>query len=141
MFSEKSKIPDELFSNPHILKSLIDYQNGSVVSRSILKRESGNITLFAFDKGEGLSEHTSPFDAVVYICDGEAEIKISGSIFNLNEGDMIVMPANEPHALKAVSHFKMLLIMLKKWKNCQFFFTEYLSKLIYLISEILIEIG
>lgn len=113
MSSEKSKITDELFSNPYILKNLIDYQNGSVVSRSLLKKESGNITLFAFDKGEGLSEHTSPFDAVVYIYDGKAEIKISGSIFKLNEGDMIIMPANEPHALKAVLRFKMLLFMLK----------------------------
>jgi len=105
---------DKLISNVHNLKGFIEYQNGSVVSRSILKKESGNITLFAFDKGENLSEHTSPFDAVIYIIDGVAEIKISGNIYSLKEGEMIIMPPNEPHALKAVTKFKMLLIMLKK---------------------------
>ena len=113
MANEKSKKSEELLDNVQNLKNLIAYQNGSVVSRSILKKESGNITLFAFDKGEGLSEHTSPYDAMVYLCDGEAEIKISGNIYSISEGNIIIMPANEPHALKAVSKFKMLLIMLK----------------------------
>lgn len=110
---KNSQASNELLSSVQPLKELVKYQAGSVVSRSLLKKESGNITLFAFDKGENLSEHTSPYDAVVYIFDGEAEIKISGNIYNLSEGDIIVMPANEPHALKAVSRFKMLLIMLK----------------------------
>jgi quercetin dioxygenase-like cupin family protein len=103
----------DLPSSVQNLKNLIDYQDGSVVSRSLIKKESGNITLFAFDKGESLSEHTAPYDAMVYLCDGEAEIKISGNIFNVKDGEIIIMPANEPHALKASSKFKMLLVMLK----------------------------
>jgi len=113
MAKENSNSSVGLPANVHNLKNLIAYNDGSVVSRSLIKKESGNITLFAFDKGENLSEHTSPYDAMVYLCDGEAEIKISGNIFNVKDGDMIIMPANEPHALKAVSRFKMLLIMIK----------------------------
>lgn len=78
-----------------------------------MKSEGGNVTLFAFDRGEGLTEHTSPFDALVYVVDGEAEVTVSGVASTLREGDMILMPANEPHALKAPSRFKMLLIMIK----------------------------
>ena len=95
------------------LISLINYQPGSVVSKSLLAKKSGNITLFAFDKGEGLSEHTAPFDAFVHILEGKAKITISGQIFELNEGEMIVMPANSPHALSAIVPFKMLLTMIK----------------------------
>jgi quercetin dioxygenase-like cupin family protein len=113
MAKENPKDSIEMTPNVQNLKNLISYQKGSVVSRSLIKKESGNITLFAFDKGENLSEHTSPYDAMVYLCDGEAEIKISGNIFNVKDGDMIILPANEPHALKAVSRFIMLLIMLK----------------------------
>jgi quercetin dioxygenase-like cupin family protein len=91
----------------------INYQPGSVVSRQIIKKGTGNITLFAFDEGEGLTEHTSPYDAFVYVLDGETEISISKKPFTLQSGDMIVMPANEPHALKAVKKFKMLLVMIR----------------------------
>ncbi len=95
------------------LAELVTYQDGSVVSRQITKAEAGNITLFAFDKDQELSEHTAPFDALVHIVDGNAEIKISGKAFDLKTGDAIIMPANEPHALRALSPFKMLLTMIR----------------------------
>ncbi len=95
------------------MADLIDYQEGSVVSRQVMKAEGGNVTLFAFDRGEGLTEHTSPFDALVYVLDGEAEVTIASTASHLQAGDMILMPANAPHALKAPSRFKMLLIMVK----------------------------
>ena len=95
------------------LNELIDYQEGSIVSRTLLNKKTGTITLFAFDLGQGLSEHTAPFDALVYLLDGEAEIVISGKSFNLGTGEMVLMPANQPHALKAITKFKMLLTMIK----------------------------
>src|SRR5512139_2813837 len=95
------------------LVDLADYQKGSVVSRTIIDKKTGTVTLFAFEEGEGLSEHTAPFDALVYILDGEAEISISGKPLHLNKGSMTIMPANQPHALKAVKRFKMLLIMIR----------------------------
>ena len=95
------------------LVSLVDYQDGSVVSKEIIKKEKGTVTLFAFDKGQGLSEHTAPFDALVYILDGQAEIYIAGKAHVLKTGQTIIMPANKPHALKAVERFKMLLVMIK----------------------------
>lgn len=95
------------------LAELVSYQDGSVVSRQITKAETGNVTLFAFDKEQELSEHTAPFDALVHVLDGEAEIKISGKAFNLKTGEAIIMPANEPHALKASTRFKMLLTMIR----------------------------
>lgn len=95
------------------LSSLIAYQDGSVVSQTLLERKTGTVTLFAFDKGEGLSEHTAPFDAMVLVVDGEAEIAISGNAHRVSAGQMIVMPAKEPHALRAVERFKMLLIMIR----------------------------
>jgi quercetin dioxygenase-like cupin family protein len=95
------------------LKKLVEYQEGSVVSRTIINKKTGTITLFAFDKGQGLSEHTAPFDALVYILDGEAEIVISRKPYRLREGEMIIMPANHPHTLKAVERFKMLLTMIR----------------------------
>lgn len=95
------------------LYDMITYQEGAVVSRQITKAEAGNVTLFAFDKDQGLSEHTAPFDALVYILDGEAQVIISGKPFNLQAGDAIIMPANEPHALKAAQRFKMLLTMIR----------------------------
>ena len=98
------------------LKELAQYQNGSVVSKALLAKKGGNITLFAFDKGEGLSEHTAPFDAFVYILDGVSEIIISGEKYVLKEGEMIIMPANKPHALQAIEAFKMLLVMIKSEK-------------------------
>jgi quercetin dioxygenase-like cupin family protein len=96
------------------MAELVNYQDGSVVSRQITKADAGNVTLFAFDKDQELSEHTAPFDALVHVLDGDAEIRISGKAFNLKTGDAIIMPANEPHALKASSRFKMLLTMIRK---------------------------
>jgi quercetin dioxygenase-like cupin family protein len=93
--------------------SLIEYQAGSIVSREIISRPAGTVTLFAFDTGQGLSEHTAPFDAMVSVLDGEVEITISGRKYAMKTGDMIIMPANQPHALKAVSKFKMLLTMIR----------------------------
>ena len=96
------------------ITDLASYQEGSVVSRQITKDDAGNITLFAFDQGQELSEHTAPFDAVVHVLDGEVEVRISGNPYHLKSGDMIIMPANEPHALIAVTKFKMLLTMIRK---------------------------
>ena len=87
------------------MKTLVDYQVGSIVSREIIKKPTGSVTLFAFDRDQGLSEHTAPFDALVCILDGEAEITISGNPHHLKEGDMITMPAGQPHALKALARF------------------------------------
>ncbi len=95
------------------LNELIDFQKDSVVSRTLLDKEAGTVTLFAFDKGQGLSEHTTPFDALVNIIEGEASVIISGETFQLKKGEMIIMPANEPHALKAIDKFKMILIMIR----------------------------
>lgn len=95
------------------VEGLIDYQEGSIVSRVILKSEAGNVTLFAFDKGQELSEHSTPYDALVEILDGEVEIRISGKPFLIKRGEAIIMPANDPHALMAVKQFKMMLTMLK----------------------------
>ena len=92
---------------------LIAYQEGAVVSRQIVKAEAGNVTLFAFDKGQELSEHTAPFDALVHVLDGEVEIHISSKPFTLKGGEAIIMPANEPHAVKAQTSFKMLLTMIR----------------------------
>jgi len=94
------------------LGELAAYQDGSVVSRQITKADAGNVTLFAFDKDQGLSEHTAPFDALVHILEGEAQVTISGKAFDLKAGDAIIMPANESHALKASRRFKMLLTMI-----------------------------
>jgi len=91
----------------------VDYATGAVVSKTIVKKQTGNITLFAFDKGEGLSEHTAPFDALVQILDGKAEIAIGGNHFVLQTGECIIMPATIPHALKAMERFKMMLTMIK----------------------------
>jgi quercetin dioxygenase-like cupin family protein len=95
------------------MAALVKYQPGAVVSRQITKAEGGNVTLFAFDEGQGLSEHTAPFDALVHVLDGEAEIKISGKLFQVEAGEAIIMPASAPHAVKATTKFKMLLTMIK----------------------------
>ncbi|MDI3483767.1 MAG: hypothetical protein PWQ74_354 [Methanobacteriaceae archaeon] len=95
------------------LQELIDYQEDAVVSREIIRRDTGTVTIFAFDKGQGLSEHTAPFDAMVQIIDGKAEITISGEKHVLEAGEMIIMPANEPHALYAIEPYKMILTMIK----------------------------
>jgi quercetin dioxygenase-like cupin family protein len=95
------------------LSELVEYQEGAVVSRTIMDEEKGTVTLFAFGEGQGLSEHTAPFDALAHILDGEAEIIISGKTLNLQDGEMVIMPANEPHALKAKRKFKMILVMIR----------------------------
>ena len=95
------------------LVDMVDYQEGAVVSRTIIDKEQGTVTLFAFDEGQGLSEHTTPYDALVHLLDGESEIKISGEVFRLKKGEMIIMPANQPHALKASKRFKMTLTMIR----------------------------
>jgi quercetin dioxygenase-like cupin family protein len=100
---------------PEILnvKELVAYQKGAIVSKTLVEKETGTVTLFAFDQGQALSEHTAPFDALVQIMEGEAEISISGKPFRLAEGEMIVMPADKPHAVRALSRFKMMLVMIK----------------------------
>ncbi len=95
------------------LSETIGYQEGSVVSQTIMDKKAGTVTLFAFDAGQGLSEHTAPFDALVYILDGEAEVTISGKPNRLMQGEMIIMPADKPHSLKAREKFKMMLVMIK----------------------------
>jgi quercetin dioxygenase-like cupin family protein len=95
------------------LVELAEYQEGAVVSRTIIDRKAGTVTLFAFAVGQGLSEHTAPYDALVQIIDGEVEIVISGRSLRVKEGELVVMPANEPHALRAVKPFKMLLTMIR----------------------------
>jgi len=95
------------------LVELANYQEGSVVSRVLVRRSTGNVTLFAFDEGQELSEHTAPFDALVHVLEGKAEIVIAGQSFQLGAGKVILMPANRPHALRAISRFKMLLIMIR----------------------------
>ena len=95
------------------MAELAAYQEGSVVSRQITKAEAGNVTLFAFDAGQELSEHTTPYDALVHVVDGQAEVRIGGVLHHLQAGEAIIMPANVPHALKAVARFKMLLTMIR----------------------------
>jgi quercetin dioxygenase-like cupin family protein len=93
---------------------LIKYQTGAIVSRTLIKKPTGTVTLFAFDAGQELSEHTAPFDALAYVLDGETEITIAGKPLRLAAGQMVVMPASKPHAVKAVEAFKMMLIMIKE---------------------------
>lgn len=99
--------------SPEVLASLVEYQANSIVSREIVKKDTGNVTLFAFDEGQGLSEHTAPFDALVVVLDGAVLITIAGMEHRLAAGQFIVMPAGKPHALKAPSRFKMLLVMIR----------------------------
>ncbi|MCK5422949.1 MAG: cupin domain-containing protein [Deltaproteobacteria bacterium] len=109
----KQETADKLIAHQASTNDLLDYQEGSVVSRTIIDKKTGTVTLFAFDEGQGLSEHTAPFDALVHLIDGEAEITISGKPLRLKKGEMVIMPAGDPHALKAVKKFKMILIMIK----------------------------
>jgi quercetin dioxygenase-like cupin family protein len=95
------------------LAELLQYQEGSIVSRVLLKNKGGTVTLFAFDVGEGLSEHTAPFDALVVVTDGEADVEIAGESLKLRQGETIILPANQPHAVRAATKFKMLLIMIR----------------------------
>jgi quercetin dioxygenase-like cupin family protein len=95
------------------LKDLVAYQTGAVVSKALLDTPKGSATAFAFDEGEGLSEHTAPYDALIIVLEGQADIEISDKSYHLNEGELIIMPANQPHAVKAVTKFKMILIMIR----------------------------
>ncbi|MBN1950450.1 MAG: cupin domain-containing protein [Bacteroidales bacterium] len=97
----------------YTLKKAVDYSEGAIVSKIVARKEAGNITLFAFDKGQNLSEHSAPFDAMVQVIEGEGTILINREAYKLKEGDMIIMPANIPHAVEAVVPFKMLLLMIK----------------------------
>jgi quercetin dioxygenase-like cupin family protein len=111
---DKARFTDEsLLAKAVDLTGLVDYQSNAVVSRTIIDRKTGTVTLFAFDKGQGLSEHSAPFDALVYIVDGEAGVTISGEEIPLKTGEVTVMPAHRPHALKAVDRFKMVLVMIR----------------------------
>lgn len=101
-------------AQPVVIKEAIEYASDSVVSKMLIKKETGNLTLFAFDKGQSLSEHTAPFDAAVQILDGNAEIIIGGKSYILSAGEFIIMPADIPHAVKATEKFKMLLTMIKE---------------------------
>ncbi|MEW5946667.1 MAG: cupin domain-containing protein [bacterium] len=96
------------------MSGLVEYQEGAVVSREIVRGTKGTVTVFAFDEGQGLSEHTAPFDALVYVFDGSAEVVISGRMYRVNSGQMIVMPAGEPHSLNAVERFRMLLVLIRE---------------------------
>lgn len=102
----------DLIGTPIPLKSLAEYQDGSVVSRMVINRKSGTVTAFAFDKGEGLSEHSAPYDALVIVLEGEAEIPIGGVSHFVKEGDMLIMPAKIPHAVHPLTRFKMMLVMI-----------------------------
>lgn len=95
------------------LVDLLQYQDSSIVSRVLLKNKGGTVTLFAFDAGEGLSEHTAPFDALVVVTDGDAQVEIAGESFRVRQGETIILPAHRPHAVKATTKFKMLLIMIR----------------------------
>lgn len=96
-----------------VLKDMVDYQEDSIVSRAIIDKKIGTVTIFAFDKGQSLSEHTAPYDAMVYLIDGTGEFVIGGVSYQLKEGEMIIMPANIPHGVKATEKFKMLLTMIR----------------------------
>ncbi len=106
-------VSDKLAAQALPLTDLINYQEAAVVSRTLVNQKNGTVTLFAFDKGQGLSEHTAPFDALVYMLDGEADITIAGKTVRARAGDLVIMPAHQPHALDAVERFKMALTMIR----------------------------
>ncbi len=103
---------DQEFKATNLI-DLINYQEGSVVSRTLIEKQTGTVTLFAFDQGQRLSEHTTPFDAMACVLDGKVEVTVSGNSIVLKNGEMVIMPANKPHALKAIEKFKMMLIMIR----------------------------
>lgn len=113
MSSTKQKASELPVSEAVNLSTLISYQEGSIVSRTIVRRETGNVTLFAFDETQGLSEHTSPFDAMIQMLEGEAEISVDGQPLRAKSGDVVLMPAHHPHALKAITKSKILLTMIR----------------------------
>lgn len=104
--------PKDLIGLPIDLKTLTEYQHGSVVSRMVINKKSGTVTTFAFEAGEGLSEHTAPFDALLIAIEGEVDVTIGGKVNHLTEGQMIIMPANVPHAVDPTTRFRMLLVMI-----------------------------
>lgn len=99
---------------PATLADLVDYQSGSIVSHALIKARAGTVTVFAFDEGEGLSEHTAPFDALLHVVDGRADVRVGEADHTLNTGDIILLPANVPHAVQAANRFKMMLIMIRE---------------------------
>ena len=113
MANKRKEKQKQLTAEPSNLEGLIDYQEGSVVSRTIIDKKAGTVTLFAFDENQGLSEHTAPYDAMVYVIEGEVNVTIAGKPVSLKQGEITIMPANQPHALTAKSRFKMLLTMIK----------------------------
>jgi quercetin dioxygenase-like cupin family protein len=113
MANEKLENEENIITQATKLEGLIEYQKDSVVSKTIIGKKTGTVTLFAFDKGQGLSEHTTPYDAIVYMVDGEAEVTIAGKEVVVKKGEMIILPANKPHALQAIMRNKMLLVMIK----------------------------
>ncbi len=114
MISQQSQGKREIPTGEVVgLAELVNYQEGAVVSRTLISRASGTITLFAFDEGQGLSEHTAPFDALANLLEGTAEIAVSGKPLLTNAGEAVLMPANQPHSLKALTKFKMLLTMIR----------------------------
>jgi len=106
-------IPEEIL-RPSVPGELVEYADGSIVSRAIVKAKAGTVTLFAFDAGQNLSEHTAPFDAMVQVLDGEAELTVGGETFIAGTGQLVIMPAGIPHAVTAVKRFKMLLTMIRE---------------------------
>ncbi len=110
----KQEKREELYAKVLRLKDLITYQEGAVASRMLINKKAGTITIFSFDENEGLSEHTAPYDAVVTLIDGECEVWIAGETFQVKEGETIVLPANKPHALSAITKFKMTLTMIRE---------------------------
>ena len=109
----KTKKTANLLGKSVTLAALTDYQAGAIVSREVLRKPTGTVTAFAFDAGQALSEHTAPFDALICVLDGEAEMQIAGKPHQVATGQMIILPANKPHAVKAVTRFKMLLVMIR----------------------------
>ena len=113
MSAKNTKTPGESHSQVLNLKDSVAYQVGSIVSRTIVDKRGGTVTVFAFDENQGLSEHKAPFDALLLVIEGETDVTISGETSRLKEGEMIIMPTNKPHALRAVTRFKMILIMIR----------------------------
>ncbi|MGD1004624.1 MAG: cupin domain-containing protein [Methanoregulaceae archaeon] len=111
---KQDKKREELYAKVLSLKDVVSYQDGTVSSRMIVNKKTGSITVFSFDENEGLSEHKSPYDAVVTIIDGECEVWVAGQTFQMKEGQTIIFPANAPHALSAITKFKMMLTMIRE---------------------------
>jgi len=110
----KAGLPVELAARAGCIADLVDYQSGGIVSRQIIQKQTGSVTLFAFDDGQALSEHTAPFDALVQVLDGSVEITIAGEPLTLKAGEAVIMPANKPHAVRALTKMKMLLTMIRE---------------------------